>query len=49
MSDVNRLNKHFPEIIASDHRHGGQLSAASRRSAEGAEVPSFLALDRAAS
>ncbi|MDX3402957.1 XRE family transcriptional regulator [Streptomyces sp. ME01-18h] len=25
MSDVNRLNKRFAEIIASDHRHGGQL------------------------
>lgn len=24
MSDVNRLNKRFAEIIASDHRHGGQ-------------------------
>ncbi|MER5968180.1 XRE family transcriptional regulator [Streptomyces sp. NPDC002055] len=25
MSDVNRLNKRFAEIVASDHRHGGQL------------------------
>ena len=25
MSDVNRLNTRFAEIIASDHRHGGQL------------------------
>ncbi|MYY03639.1 MULTISPECIES: hypothetical protein [unclassified Streptomyces] len=24
MSDVNRLNKRFAEIIANDHRHGGQ-------------------------
>lgn len=25
MSDVNRLNKRFAEIVASDHLHGGQL------------------------
>ncbi|MCC9740990.1 XRE family transcriptional regulator [Streptomyces sp. MNU89] len=30
MSDVNRLNKRFAEIIASDHRHGGQLGIEQR-------------------
>ncbi|WP_079051164.1 Tat pathway signal sequence domain protein [Streptomyces curacoi] len=33
MSDVNRLNKRFAEIIASDHRHGGQLGIEQRAAA----------------
>ncbi|MEU6958297.1 XRE family transcriptional regulator [Streptomyces chrestomyceticus] len=33
MSDVNRLNKRFAEIIASDHRHGGQLGIEHRAAA----------------
>ncbi|WP_405671793.1 XRE family transcriptional regulator [Streptomyces sp. NBC_01530] len=33
MSDVNRLNKRFAEIIASDHRHGGQLGTEQRAAA----------------
>ncbi|MFJ4617576.1 XRE family transcriptional regulator [Streptomyces sp. NPDC088812] len=33
MSDVNRLNKRFTEIIASDHRHGGQLGIEQRAAA----------------
>ncbi|MDX3113819.1 XRE family transcriptional regulator [Streptomyces scabiei] len=32
-SDVNRLNKRFAEIIASDHRHGGQLGIEQRAAA----------------
>ncbi|WP_326806043.1 XRE family transcriptional regulator [Streptomyces sp. NBC_01788] len=30
MSDVNRLQQRFAEIIASDHRHGGQLGIEQR-------------------
>ncbi|MFE2533683.1 XRE family transcriptional regulator [Streptomyces sp. NPDC059371] len=33
MSDVNRLNQRFAEIIASDHRHGGQLGIEQRAAA----------------
>lgn len=33
MSDVNRLNKRFAEIIASDHRHGGQPGIEERAAA----------------
>ncbi len=33
MSDVNRLNKRFAEIVASDHRHGGQLGIEQRAAA----------------
>ncbi|MER6123681.1 XRE family transcriptional regulator [Streptomyces sp. NPDC001795] len=33
MSDVNRLNRRFAEIIASDHRHGGQLGIEQRAAA----------------
>ncbi len=33
MSDVDRLNKRFAEIIASDHRHGGQLGIEQRAAA----------------
>ncbi|MFD5199341.1 XRE family transcriptional regulator [Streptomyces sp. NPDC058375] len=33
MSDVNRLNKRFAEIIASDHRHGGQPGIEERATA----------------
>ena len=33
MSDVNRLNQRFTEIIASDHRHGGQLGTVQRAAA----------------
>ncbi|MEU6406319.1 XRE family transcriptional regulator [Streptomyces sp. NPDC046985] len=33
MSDVNRLNKRFAEIVASDHRHGGQLGIEERAAA----------------
>jgi hypothetical protein len=32
-SDVNRLNKRFAEIIASDHRHGGQPGIEQRAAA----------------
>ncbi|MDH6630058.1 tetratricopeptide (TPR) repeat protein [Streptomyces sp. LBL] len=33
MSDVDRLQKRFAEIIASDHRHGGQLGIEQRAAA----------------
>lgn len=33
MSDVDRLQQRFTEIIASDHRHGGQLDIEQRASA----------------
>lgn len=33
MSDVERLQQRFAEIIASDHRHGGQLSIEQRAAA----------------
>ncbi len=33
ISDVDRLNKRFAEIIASDHRHGGQLRIEQRATA----------------
>ncbi len=33
MSDVHRLNERFAEIIASDHRHGGQLGIEQRATA----------------
>ncbi|MBQ1101224.1 XRE family transcriptional regulator [Streptomyces sp. b94] len=33
MSDVDRLNKRFAEIIASDHRHGGRLGIEQRAAA----------------
>lgn len=33
MSDVDRLQQRFAEIIASDHRHGGQLGIEQRASA----------------
>jgi len=33
MSDVDRLQKRFTEIIASDHRHGGQLGIERRAAA----------------
>lgn len=33
MSDVDRLQKRFAEIIASDHRHGGQLGIEHRAAA----------------
>jgi len=33
MSDVDRLQKRFTEIIASDHRHGGQLGIEQRAAA----------------
>jgi tetratricopeptide (TPR) repeat protein len=33
MSDVDRLNKRVAEIIASDHRHGGQLGIEQRAAA----------------
>ncbi|GAA0585764.1 hypothetical protein GCM10009534_19840 [Kribbella sandramycini] len=33
MSDVDRLQQRFAEIIASDHRHGGQLDIEQRASA----------------
>ncbi|WP_106436880.1 Tat pathway signal sequence domain protein [Streptomyces prunicolor] len=33
MGDVNRLNKRFAEIIASDQRHGGQLGIEQRAAA----------------
>lgn len=33
MSDVDRLQKRFAEIIASDHRHGGQLDVEQRAAA----------------
>ncbi|MFF2331228.1 MULTISPECIES: XRE family transcriptional regulator [unclassified Streptomyces] len=33
MSDVDRLNKRFADIIASDHRHGGQLGIEQRAAA----------------
>lgn len=33
MSDVDRLQKRFDEIIASDHRHGGQLGIEHRAAA----------------
>ncbi|WP_369276004.1 XRE family transcriptional regulator [Streptomyces sp. R11] len=33
MSDVDRLQKRFAEIIASDHRHGGQLGIEERAAA----------------
>ncbi|BFO21266.1 hypothetical protein SHKM778_76540 [Streptomyces sp. KM77-8] len=38
MSDVNRLNKRFAEIIASDHRHGGQLGIEQRAAALAGEA-----------
>ncbi|MFJ4772363.1 XRE family transcriptional regulator [Streptomyces uncialis] len=33
MSDVDRLQKRFAEIVASDHRHGGQLGIEQRAAA----------------
>ncbi|MFJ4686203.1 XRE family transcriptional regulator [Streptomyces sp. NPDC088789] len=33
MSDVDRLQKRFAEIVASDHRHGGQLDIEQRAAA----------------
>ncbi|MGH3324192.1 MAG: XRE family transcriptional regulator, partial [Streptomyces sp.] len=38
MSDVDRLQKRFAEIIASDHRHGGQLGIEQKAAALGDEA-----------